>query len=243
MGCLSRIGCLVVVAAAGAAGWWLYGDRLPSELSRAAGKAANTVTALTDSTGASARRAADRESTPARPIAWATVSADAPRRAALVSALTKPSGPAYVTLTAPDLAVLLAGALTTQLPASVSALQVALTGSQVLLRTSVDVASLTGDGTLSRVLGTALSGRDSLQIGGTVEPVRAGLAQFRVQTLRIKSIEVPPRLIPNVLAALRRGKRDEALADDALALTLPKSVADVRIANGRLTLYKTITAP
>ena len=44
LGCLSRIGCIVVLAVGGAAAYWLYGDRLPSVLSRAASGAASRVT-------------------------------------------------------------------------------------------------------------------------------------------------------------------------------------------------------
>ena len=44
LGCLSRIGCLVVLAVGGVGAYWLYGDRLPSVLSRAASGAASRVT-------------------------------------------------------------------------------------------------------------------------------------------------------------------------------------------------------
>ena len=254
MGCLSRVGCLVVVAAAGAVGYWLYGDRLPSELTRAAGSAAGRVRDAADratrsnpsatgragSVDDSARVAArDAE----RRVAWATVTPGTDAPPDIVASLTRKNGPAFVTLGAGDLAALAGSGLRKQLPPSVSDLQLALEGNQLLARAMVDVSEIAGDGTLGALLGTALSGRDSVRLAGTVEPLRTGMAQVHIVGMRLKGIDVPPRLIPTFLKALRRGPRVEGLAADALVLPLPRSVADVRIANGRLTLYKALPTP
>ena len=91
MGCLTRIGCVVVLVAGGAVGYWLYGDRLPSVLSRAASGAADKVTdaavrtseRLDSEEGAriaaeqEARRRAAREQRD-RELGWVTVNADKP---------------------------------------------------------------------------------------------------------------------------------------------------------------------
>ena len=69
-----------------------------------------------------------------------------------------------------------------------------------------------------------------------LNPLFAGAAS-------IKGINVPPRMIPTVVGALRRGPRTDGLANDALAVRLPRTVADLRIAKGRLILYKTIPTP
>ncbi|MBL0171361.1 MAG: hypothetical protein IPP90_11620 [Gemmatimonadaceae bacterium] len=246
MGCLSRIGCLVVVVGAGAVGYWLYGDRLPSELSRAAGKAVDKVSEATGgrSTGTPSSRR-DSAINPERAITWATIEPSGPRNSStkVAAALGARDGPAFVTLGAGDLAALLSSELPSQLPKSASNLQVALEGDQLLVRAAIDVTEIAGDGTLGRLLGTALSGRDSVQFAGTIEPLRPGFAQFRVDALRLKGINVPPRLIPTFIGAIRRGPRAAGLADNALALPLPRTVADLRIANGRLTLYKAVPNP
>ena len=107
----------------------------------------------------------------------------------------------------------------------------------------LDATEIAGDGTLGRVLGVAMTGRDSVRLAGTIEPLRSGVAQFRVQELRVKGLNVPARLIPAFVGALRRGARVDGLADDALVVTLPRTVADLRIAKGRLILYKAIPNP
>ena len=257
LGCLSRIGCIVVLAVGGVAAYWLYGDRLPSVLSRAATDAARRVTdaatkaseRLDSNQGAriasendAARRAAraKRESA----IVWARLAPagsagrDAGREA--VARLSRRGGPAYMSLRAPELAGLLATGLAKALPSSASRLELAIVDEQLLLRSVVDLRDVAGDGALRGLLGVALEGRDTLQMAGTLDLVRPGLAEYRVRELRIKGITVPPRLIPSLIDVMRRAVRADSLPSDALPIPLPKAVADVRVANGKVTLYKAV---
>jgi len=89
-------------------------------------------------------------------------------------------------------------------------------------------------------LASMLSERDTIRFGGVFEVVRPGLAQFRVQEIRVRDFPVPVRLIPRLLQQTRRGARPEGLSDDGLALTIPPHIGDVRIANGRVTMYKNV---
>ena len=130
-----------------------------------------------------------------------------------------------------------------QLPRSASNLQIALAGKQLLVRGTLDASEIAGDGTLGRVLGIALTGRDSIRLAGSLEPLRTGFAQFHVESLRVKGFDVPPRLIPAVMRGLRRSTVDSTLADDALAIRLPRSIADLRVTNGRMILYKSVPTP
>lgn len=248
MGCLSRIGCLVVLAGAGGVGYWLYGDRLPSEIARAASTAASKVREAAGGPSAAtsvtpSARSNDSSARSDRAIAWANVANPGASRPNVAASLAKRDGPAFVSLGAVDLAALLSSTLPGQLPKSASSLQVALVDHQVLVRAVLDATEIAGDGTLGRVLGVAMTGRDSVRLAGTIEPLRSGVAQFRVQELRVKGLNVPARLIPAFVGALRRGARVDGLADDALVVTLPRTVADLRIAKGRLILYKAIPNP
>ena len=111
---------------------------------------------------------------------------------------------------------------------------------QVLLRSVVDLRDIAGDGALRGLLGVALEGRDTLRLAGTLDVVRPGLAEYRVRELRIKGIDVPPRLIPSLIGAMRRAVVADSLPSNALPIPLPKAVADVRVANGKVTLYKAV---
>ncbi len=174
------------------------------------------------------------------PLMWASVNAAATSDA--VTSLTSARGPAYVNVGAGDLASLLAVPLKSQLPRSASNVQIALDRDQLLVRGVVEVGELAGDGTVGKLLGIAMAGRDTLQFGGTVAPLRAGFAQYRIESLRVKGFDVPERVIPLIMRSLRRSNTDSTLADNAIAVRLPRAVADLRINNGRMTLYKAVSS-
>ena len=46
-------------------------------------------------------------------------------------------------------------------------------------------------------------------------------------------------MIPRVLRQTERGSRPDGLSEDGLPIVVPRYLGDVRIANGRVTLYKT----
>lgn len=263
MGCLTRIGCGAVLLVGGAAGYWLYGDRLPSVLSRAASGAAETVTDVAARTserldsqdGAriaaeeEARRRTRREARD-RALGWVSVNADAPTApkgaADPLAPLRRKNGPAYVSLDARDVAQVLAPLLA-QLPPSASTAEVAFDKDQVLLRTDVALRDFTGVGALGTLLGKALEGEDTLFLAGSIEPVRPGLAQFRVRELRLRGLDLPPRIIPSLVGSLKRqavraGVSIDTLpiTADALPLPLPRAVSDARVVNGKLTLYRNV---
>ena len=178
-----------------------------------------------------------------RPIAWATIQ---PTKLALsnpIAALSAKRGPAYVSLGAGQLAALLGNAVQLQLPKSATDVQLALEGRQMLIRAAIDISMLAGDGTLAKVLRTVMSGRDTIQLAGSFEPVRPGLAQFHVEHLRVKGLPVPTSLIPTVLSTFRRRPHSDGVADDAIGVRFPNTIADMRVTNGRLILYKAVPAP
>ncbi|MBL0938022.1 MAG: hypothetical protein IBJ03_03950 [Gemmatimonadaceae bacterium] len=261
MGCLTRIGCGVVILVGGAVGYWLYGDRLPSVLSRAASGAAETVTdvavrtseRLDSQEGAriaaeeEARRRTRREARD-RALGWVAIDADAPKLRKGVkdplAPLRQRNGPAYVSLEASQVATVLAPLLA-QLPPSVVTADIAFERDQLLLRTSVALRDFTNVNALGGILGKALDGEDTLFIAGPIEPVRPGLAQLRVKELRLKGLDLPPRIIPSLVGSLKRqALRAGAPMDtvgitgDGLPVPLPRGVSDARVVNGALTLYR-----
>lgn len=245
----------MVLAVGGVGAYWLYGDRLPSVLSRAASGAASRVTdaatkaseRLDSSQGAriasenDAARRAERVKLE-QSIVWARLSPGGTAGRQAIARLSRRSGPAYVSLRAPELAGLLAAGVSKALPSSASRPDIAIVDEQLLVRSVVALRDVAGDGALLELVGVALEGRDTLRMAGTLDLVRPGLAEYRVRELRIKGIDVPPRLIPSLLDAMRRTANADAdsLPSDALPIPLPKAVADVRVANGKVTLYKAV---
>lgn len=246
-----------MLAAGAVAAHWLYGDRLPTVLSRAASGAAGTVTTVATKASERLDRSdgapplAEREAAQAgreQTIGWvplpvpeagpAVTSARSP-----MSRLSGRRGPAFVSLGAPELAPWIAAGVATALPATAGRRALAIVKDSVLLRAEVELGDLAGDGALGAVIGAALNGRDTLRVAGTLELVRPGLARYRVQAIRLRGIGLPSRLIPTLLTRLRRTTPSDsatAVGAGALALPLPPVVADLRVANGKVTLYKAV---
>src|ERR671921_464390 len=95
---------------------------------------------------------------------------------------------------------------------------------------------LTRDRWLHRITG---NDRARLQLGGSFRVIRPGLSEFEVREIKLRDFNVPRGAIPRLVQQISRGNHPEGVAPNALAVTTPRSLADVRIANGRVTLYKT----
>lgn len=225
MGCITRVGCLGVLFVTIGGGLWLYGEQLPDVVGRLAGRATRRVTGDTTQVDPDAR------------IPWASLTDATANGAQSVARLGRSNGPAYVTLGAGDLAGFLAAALARQLPRSSVSPQVAVVGDRVLLRAEVDLRDFAGQGAFGSVVGAAMTGRDTLRMSGTLDAIHPGLAQYRVRSLRLGSVEVPPRVVPSLVGTLRGRVKIDSLAPNALPIPMPRYVSDVRVVNGRVTLY------
>ena len=249
MGCLSRVGCLVVLAVAGAGAYWMYGDRLPSEVVRASERASKGVTARVRAADSSRR--AKNESAE-RNVGWVSLDqASDDRRAnaarAKLEGLAKRTGPAFATFDANEIADVLSPALTRMMPRTASETAVAIVGDELKLRSVVELRDFGGASALGTLLGGALGGRDTLRVSGTLDSPTAGVAQLRVRELRLKGVSIPSALIPTIVRLLRdrsgslaagRTVRVDSLPANALLVKLPPYVADVRVHNDRITLYR-----
>ena len=80
-------------------------------------------------------------------------------------------------------------------------------------------------------------------LGGTFHVIRPGLSEFQVREIKLRDFKVPAGAIPRLLQQLSRGNRPEGVAPNAIPITTSPNLGDVRIANGRVTLYKTTGAP
>ncbi len=213
-GCLGRIGCLVLVLLV-AAGAWFTKDRWYPML-------AGDRDVIVD--------AGSTEWVPVTP-------ASGDRGQELVRGLAAPRGPSAVALGPAEAAGYVLAGVLRDLPESASGLEAAIVGDRIQLRASIALGDLGGD--LLGPIAGMVSDRESLTLGGTLDMVRPGLAQFRVAEVKVREFSLPPRLIPRVLARLRGGgELPEGVSEDGIPLELPAGVADVRVARGKVTLYE-----
>ena len=224
LGCLRRLGCLTIVLLAGVLlylnrdAWLPAFQRLTGvEISRPAAPPA---------------AAADG--------AWQRITPEGASRARTgVQALSQRRGPVYATLAPADLASYIYDELRRQLPPTTENLEAAVFGDQLHVRAVMNLRDLGGAGALGP-MAQFLGDRDTVQLGGTLAVVRPGLAEFRVRQIKLRQLAIPAALVPRILAQLNRGERPAGVAADALPLAIPTYVSDVRIARGRVTLYKSV---
>lgn len=222
-GCLRRVLLLVVLLVVGAVAALTRDRWLPLVQGDRARPAAAPD---------SAARAAD--------TGWVRVTYSAAERGrTALGRLRATRGPAYVQLAPAEFAALVLDSLGARLPASADSLAVRVEGRELQVRMSVRLGDLGGQAVLGP-LAAMLGDRERLVLGGTVEGATPGRALLRPTSVRVGDFDVPGPVIPRLVGALRRGAATPGSEPGALVLTLPPGVGDVRVATGKVTLYRPV---
>ena len=221
-GCFRRAGCLILIIALVALWYWYARVERPAE--------SNTTTPTAGATtGAAAVNTGWKPLTPA----------DAERGRAAVEALAQRSGPVFANLTAAQAASYIFLVVAKQLPPSARNAEASIAGDRLYVRSEVDLKDFGGAGQLG-TLGMLLGSRDSVLLGGTIHMLKPGLAEFKVQEVKLGRLQVPQGLIPRLITQMKRGKKVEGVSENGLPMVMPAYISDVRITNGKITLYKSV---
>ncbi len=161
------------------------------------------------------------------------------RAASGIRSLEQPSGPAFVNIAPADLASLILREASRRGPLPLKETRAGVIQDRLWLRGTLDLRQLRAQGALG-ALGALLGDAEDVELRGTLDIIRPGLAQFRVEALKAREFALPSAAIPRLLRQLDRGDRPEGVSDDGIAFNVPPHIGDVRIANGRVTLYKTV---
>jgi hypothetical protein len=154
-----------------------------------------------------------------------------------VESLGARSGPVFANLSASDAASFIFLAAARQLPPSAQNVSAAVIGDRLYVRGYVSIKELGGKDVVGP-MASLLGDRDTLQLGGTINVIQPGLGQFRVRDVKFARLDVPSLIIPRLIARIRRGQVPPGIAEDAFPMPLPSYISDVRIADGRITVYK-----
>jgi len=215
-GCLKRAGCLVVLILLVALWYWY------ARVERPAAVTSSASTATSVSSG------------------WQPLTAaDAERGRVAVLSLERQAGPVFANLTPAQAASYIFLVVAKQLPPSAKNAEAAIIGDRLYVRSDVELKDFGGAKTLGP-LGMLLGERDSVRFGGTINMLRPGLAEFLVHEVKLGRIEVPTALIPRLLTQMKRGKTVEGISQNGLPMVMPPYISDVRISNGKITLYKSV---
>ncbi len=214
-GCLKRLGCLALVLMLAAAAWFTR-DRWWHRLS------------------------GEREAVSPAAVVWEPLTTEGARRArASVEQLGRTSGPVFTNVRPGDLASYVFVSLADQLPPSAENTQAAVIGERLYVKTLVKLSDFGGAQVLGP-LGGFLPERDTLVFGGSFHMVEPGLAEFRIEDIKVGRVTIPRQVIPRIVQRMRRGGAQDKLTTNGLALSVPNSVGDVRVGEGRVTLYRTV---
>src|SRR5688500_15779192 len=173
MGCIARLGCLVMLALLAIGGWFTRDEWLP----RLTGRAPPTEVAVSP---------------------WQPLSPEAGARGKQkVDDLSKPSGPVFTNLTASEVASYAFQTVARTIPASADSAEAAVIGDALYVRAVLPVREIAGSGVLGP-LGGLLNDRERLQLGGTFRVIRPGLSQFEVREIMLRDFKVPTGDIPRL---------------------------------------------
>jgi|SRR5687768_12167507 len=218
-GCFRRLGCLVLLLILAVLGWFNR-DRLEALYRRYAGdpRADSTIVRT--------------------PGGWEALTAEKGERGRrAVESLSSPRGPAYATLSPGEASSYIFLAVAQQLPPSSEDVTTSVKEDRLHVRANIalkDLGAAKALGPLAGMLGT----RDTVELGGTMGVIRPGVGEFQVKEVRIGSFKVPAGVIPRLIKTMRRGDIPEGLAEDALPMKLPPYIGDIRIADGRIRVYR-----
>jgi hypothetical protein len=212
-GCLRKLGCLVIIIA-GLGAWYFY-------------------THLKSGDGGSSGRTAASSAT------WeALTPAAAERGKKEVESLSQRAGPVFANMTPAEAASYIFLAAASRFPGPAQNIQASAVNDRLRVRSEVAIKDFGGAAVLGP-LGSLIGDRDTVQLGGTIKVLRPGLGEFTVEEMKFGQAEIPRILIPRLIARFRKGSVD-GLSDRGLPMTMPDYISDVRIENGKITLYKSV---
>jgi hypothetical protein len=155
-----------------------------------------------------------------------------------VESLSQRTGPVFANMTPAEAASYIFLAATSQFPASAKNIQASAVNDRLRVRSEVAIKDFGGAAVLGP-LGSLIGDRDTVQLGGTIKVLRPGLGEFTVQEMKFGQASIPGILIPRLIGRFRKGGV-EGLSDRGLPMKMPEYISDVRIENGKITLYKSV---
>jgi hypothetical protein len=232
-GCIGRLVVLAILIVAGAVAYFTRGMWEPK---------------LREKLGAKPAAVAEAPK-------WEPITAEGAARArATLETFKRPSGPVFVNVGAGDLIAYAVEpalkVLSATPPVGSSArgstadtarktYAEALAGeNEVTVRGHVKMTELGGSSVLGPMAG-ALGGTQAIEVRGQPSVTAPGKGLLRITRIKVGELVLPSALIGRVVQRIAP-KKDSALADDVVALSIPAEVADVRVSKGRVTLYKAV---
>ena len=163
---------------------------------------------------------------------------DASTGALAVASLRANQGRVYANLTPAQAVAYLIQQTAKQLPPSSTDVRAMVSGDQLHVSAVVPLRELGAERALGP-LASMIGARDTIELAGRVDLIRAGLAQMHVTKAKIHQLTLPQAMLPKLVQQIRQDAPD-GIAPDAFPIPLPPYIGDIRIADGKVTLYKNV---
>jgi hypothetical protein len=224
-GCIWRLGCLLVLAAAAAVGWFTRDTWYPKLRHRL-------------------HLAPLAATTPAVNVAptakWEPLTVDGAARArASIATLASRSGPVYVNVAAGDFAAYAIGPAIRELSHDSTGAEALAHDERIYVKAMVNVADL-ADATALGPLGTVLNGKQEVTVRGRLEVTGPGRAEFLVDQIGFKELQLPTALIEKIVSRIQVKDRTVHTPRNAIPVSIPRELADVRVSKSHVVLYKSV---
>jgi hypothetical protein len=215
MGCITRLGCLFMLVVLAAIGWYTRDKWLARvDLHR-------THVAAT----------APRER-------WQPLSDEARDTArAALTRLGQPRGQVFETLSPSAVASYIYGEATKRLPDAADSVEAMVSADKLSVRAVVSLSNL--GSTITDAVGIVHE-RERVELTGTLNVFQPGVAEFAVSEVRIHGLPIPKGMIATLIDRFEPGRRPTGMDANSLPLPIPRYIGDIRVANGKITLYKTV---
>lgn len=216
MGCIARLGCLFLLLVACVVAWFTRDRWVPERFRSGA-------------------------STPAAAVAsWEPLSdAAADTASAALTRLSQPRGQVFQTISARAAAAYVFRQIARRPVDPSDSLEAMGIGDRISIRASVRLSDIGGLGELGPILGVTRD-RERVTLTGTLRMVSPGMAEFQIQEARIRELPLPHAMVSSLVRRVERGAHPPGVDADALPLPIPRYVGDIRVARGKVTLYKTV---
>jgi hypothetical protein len=224
-GCIRRLGCLLVLAAAAAVGWFTRDSWYPKLRKQL--HLAPVVAAAPGVTVAPTAK-------------WEALTTDGAARArAAIATLASRSGPVYVNVAVGDLAAYALGPAIRELTHDSTGASALAHDERLYIKAMVNIADL-ADATALGPLGTMLSGKQEVTVRGHLEVLAPGRAEFLVDQIAFKELQLPQALIAKIVSRIRMKERSAGMPKNAIPVSVPRELADLRVSKGHVVLYKSV---
>lgn len=164
--------------------------------------------------------------------------AGAARTREALKTLSGPRGPVFVTLSGADVASYIFLQVVKQMPAQTDSFAARVQEDHIRLRARMRTKDL--GSTIVSILGSLIGDRERVEMGGTLRVIGKGVAEFNVTDVKVHEVGLPDALINRLVDPLVHPPRPLGLHKNGLPIAIPSYIGDVRVTNGKITLYKNV---